>query len=75
MHDLFEKLYNEYLLILRDLEIGYGFNNCDLTDVWRLIQTFYFIRFGNSTESDMVWIADYYETAGAFIEDIDFEEE
>lgn len=54
MHDLFEKLYNEYLLVLRDLEIGYGFDNCDLTDVWRLIQTFYFIRFGNSTESDMV---------------------
>lgn len=75
MGDIFEKLYNEYLIILQDLEIGYGFDDCDLTEVWRLIQTLYFMRFGDVTESEMIWLADHYETVGAFIEDIDFEEE
>lgn len=75
MGDIFEKLYNEYLIILRDLEIGYSFDDCDLTEVWRLIQTLYFMRFGNVTEDEMLWLADRYETVAAFIEDIDFEEE
>ena len=33
MRDIFEKLYNEYLNVLQDLEIGYGFDDCDLTEV------------------------------------------
>lgn len=74
MRDIFEKLYNEYLNVLRDLEIGYGFDDCDLTEVWKLIQTLYFIRFGNHTEEEMLWLADRYETSAFFIEDTDFEE-
>ena len=74
MGDIFEKLYSEYLIILQDLEIGYGFDDCDLTEVWRLIQTLYFMSFGDATESEMILLADHYETVGAFIEDIDFEE-
>lgn len=74
MGDIFEKLYSEYLIILQDLEIGYGFDDCDLTEVWLLIQTLYFMRFGDATESEMILLADHYETVGAFIEDIDFEE-
>ena len=74
MGDIFEKLYSEYLIILQDLEIGYGFDDCDLTEVWRLIQTLYFMRFRDATESEMILLADHYETVGAFIEDIDFEE-
>lgn len=75
MRDLFEKIYNEYLIVLQNLEIGYGFNNCDLTELWELIQTLYFIRFGNPTEKEMLLLADYYGTIGAFLEDIDFDED
>lgn len=75
MGDLFEKLYNEYLIVLHDLEIGYGFNNCNLDEVWKLIQTLYFIKFGDPTENEMIWLADHYEAAGFFIEDINFEYE
>lgn len=75
MRDIFEKLYSEYLIVLQNLEIGYGFDNCDLTEVWKLIQTLYFMRFGDLSESEMLLLADYYETIGSFIEEIDFETE
>ena len=73
MEEIFEKLYNEYLIVLQKLEIGYGIRNCNLNEVWKLIQLLYFIKFGNPTESEYLWIADKYETVGSFIEDIDFD--
>jgi hypothetical protein len=33
MSNLFEKIYNEYLMVLKDLEIGYGFEHCDLSEI------------------------------------------
>lgn len=75
MIGIFEKLYNEYLIILNNLEIGYGFDNCDLSEVWKLINVLYFLKFGELTEEDMLWLADRYEIAEAFLEDFDFEGE
>lgn len=73
MIGIFEKLYNEYLIVLNNLEIGYGFDNCDLSEVWKLINVLYFLKFGELTEEDMLWLADRYEIAEAFLEDFDFE--
>ena len=73
MIGIFEKLYNEYLIVLNNLEIGYGFDNCDLNEVWKLINVLYFLKFGELTEEDMLWLADRYEIAEAFLEDFDFE--
>lgn len=75
MIGIFEKLYNEYLIVLNNLEIGYGFDNCDLSEVWKLINVLYFLKFGELTEEDMLWLADRYEIAEAFLEDFDFEGE
>lgn len=52
MEEIFEKLYNEYLIVLQKLEIGYGIRNCDLSEVWKLIQLLYFIKFGSPNESE-----------------------
>ena len=75
MIGIFEILYNEYLIVLNNLEIGYGFDNCDLSEVWKLINVLYFLKFGELTEEDMLWLADRYEIAEAFLEDFDFEGE
>lgn len=73
MSNLFEKIYNEYLMVLKDLEIGYGFEHCDLSEIWKLIHTCYFIKFGEPTEDEMILLADYYSDVESFIEDIDIE--
>ena len=74
MEEIFEKLYNEYLIVFNDLSIGYDFKNCDLKEVWNLIQLLYFIKYGNPDSKELLWIADRCETADHFIEDIDFDE-
>lgn len=73
MNDIFEKLYNLYLILLGNLEIGYEMDVKDLEEIWELIQTLYFVKFGHPTADEMLYLADKYETVGAFLEDIDFE--
>lgn len=74
MGEIFDKLYNEYLQILNDLVIGYGFSDCDIKEVWNLIQLLYYIKYGNPDSKELLWIAEHYETASSFIEDLDFDE-
>lgn len=73
MDDIFEKLYNLYELLLEKLYIGYSLQKQDFEDIWELIQLLDFIKFGDATEDEMLWIADKYETIGATIIELDDE--
>ena len=75
MEELFEKLYNAYLVLLEDLSIGYPLTKCNFEEVWKLIHTIDFVTHGHPTESEMLWVADKYENAKASLMDVSFDDD
>lgn len=75
MEELFEKLYNSYLVLLEELSIGYPLSSRNLEEVWELIHLIYFVTNGHPTESELLWIADKYENAKASLLDVNFDDE
>lgn len=75
MEELFEKLYNSYLVLLEELSIGYPLSSRNLEEVWELIHLIYFVTSGYPTESELLWIADKYENAKASLLDVNFDDE
>ena len=75
MEELFEKLYNSYLVLLEELSIGYPLSSRNLEEVWELIHLIYFVTSGHPTESELLWIADKYENAKASLLDVNFDDE
>ena len=71
MEELFEKIYNLYIGLLGNLEIGYEMNTSDLSEIWYLINIMYFLKFGHPTELELLTISDRYETVGAFLDELD----
>lgn len=71
MEELIEKIYNLYVGLLKNLEIGYEMNPSDLSEIWYLINLVYFLRFGHPTELELLMIFDHYETVGAFLDELD----
>ena len=75
MEELFEKLYNLYLILLDELSIGYPLSKENLSEVWEMIQLIDFVMNGNPSESELLWIADRYENARASLVDVHFDDE
>lgn len=75
MEELFEKLYNSYLILLEDLMIGYPLTDKNLHEVWELIHLINFLTWGHPTNSEMLWIADKYEDSKASLIDVSFDDE
>lgn len=61
MNDLFEKAYNLYEILLMNLKIGHSLSNSNFSELWELIQLMDFVKFGNPTEDELLWISDKYE--------------
>ena len=75
MEELFEKLYNSYLVLLEDLQMGYPLTNKNMNEVWELMHLIHFVLFGHPSESEMLWIADKYENSKALLIDVSFDDE
>lgn len=73
MEEIFEKIYNLYIGLLNNLEIGYDMKESDLTEIWYLINVLYFLKFGHPTNVELLLLADRYETVGAFLDELDIE--
>lgn len=73
MNDLIEKIYDLYLTLLINLEQGYPLSNKNVSEIWELIQVVDFMANGHPTESELLFIADKYETVKSSLinEDVD----
>jgi hypothetical protein len=69
MGELIDKIYNLYIAVLENLQIGGEMNQKDLSELLFLIHIVYFLEYGHPTELELLTIYDYYETAGAFLDD------
>lgn len=69
MEELIEKIYNLYINVLENLEIGGELDGSKLSNIMFLIDVIYFLEYGHPTELELLTIYDYYETAGAFLND------
>lgn len=73
MEELIEKIYNLYINVLENLEIGGELDWSKLSNIMFLIDVIYFLEYGHPTELELLTIYDYYETAGAFLDDFSTE--
>lgn len=69
MEELIEKIYNLYINVLENLEIGGELDGSKLSNIMFLIDVIYFLEYGHPTELELLTIYDYYETAGVFLND------
>lgn len=73
MNDLIEKIYDLYLTLLNNLEQGYPLDYKYVSEIWELIQLVDFMTNGHPSESELLFIADKYETVRSSLinEDVD----